>query len=248
MNDRGDSYNVRSVERAVAVLGAVAAAHGPLKLSQIASRSELSVPTTFRLVRTLEGANLLISGDDGKYGLGSMVLELSEAFIRNLDLPTIAKPFLASVRDKVRESTSLTLRSGDMYFHATIVESDHTLRRVPNIGRQRLLHLSPGGLIFLAFDSEGDINKYIARIGLGSREVWLKKMLSQIREQEYAEAIEQDGLAKIAAPVRSHEDVVRAGIYVSGPSTRFGSDGDGSWLAAARDAASELSRVLGRKA
>lgn len=248
-----DSYNVRSVERAITLLSTVADAHGPLGLTEIASRSGLSVPTAFRLARTLESANLLVNGDGGKYRLGARVLELSFAFVRNLDLPSIAQPYLAAVRDQVGESTSLILRSGDTYFHAAIAESQQTLRRVPNIGRPQLHHVSPGGLIFLAFDSEGEIDQYISRNDLKSHDsrmpsdaLSLKKMLSRIRKQDFADSIDRDGLAKIAVPVRAHDDVVRAGIYVSGPSSRFRAEGRSSWLAAAQESAKQISRELGR--
>src|SRR5262245_53038575 len=108
-------YGIRAVERAIGVLGVLAASAAPLSLTAIALRAELSVPTTFRLLRTLEAQRLVSADEHGRYALGSRVLEFGHAYVRQLDIVAVARPFLVAARDRVNETAVLGVRSGDSW-------------------------------------------------------------------------------------------------------------------------------------
>jgi DNA-binding IclR family transcriptional regulator len=68
---------IRSVSRALRVLESVGASPRGLTVKQIARRCELTVATTYHLVRTLAYEGYLVRRDDGTYGVG---LEVSDRY------------------------------------------------------------------------------------------------------------------------------------------------------------------------
>jgi len=68
---------IRSVSRALRVLESVGGTPRGLTVKQIARRCELTVATTYHLVRTLAYEGYVIRRDDGTYGVG---LEVSDRF------------------------------------------------------------------------------------------------------------------------------------------------------------------------
>src|SRR4051812_740709 len=89
-----DTYGVRAVGRAASVLAAIAQSDGPQTLTAIAARAQLSVPTVFRLLRTLQQEGLVMPHADGGYCLGFRILEFAHALVRQLDIVVIARPHL----------------------------------------------------------------------------------------------------------------------------------------------------------
>ena len=68
---------IRSVSRALRVLESVGATPRGLTVKQIARRCDLTVATTYHLVRTLAYEGYLVRRDDGTYGVG---LEVSDRY------------------------------------------------------------------------------------------------------------------------------------------------------------------------
>src|ERR1700753_4018318 len=97
---------IRSVSRALRVLESVGGTPRGLTVKQIARRCELTVATTYHLVRTLAYEGYVIRRDDGTYGVG---LEISDRF-REL-VEAFKAP--ASVIDRLRRSA---LESGYSHY------------------------------------------------------------------------------------------------------------------------------------
>jgi DNA-binding IclR family transcriptional regulator len=68
---------IRSVSRALRVLESVGATPRGLTVKQIARRCDLTVATTYHLVRTLAYEGYVVRRDDGTYGIG---LEISDRY------------------------------------------------------------------------------------------------------------------------------------------------------------------------
>ena len=70
-------YNIRSVDRALAVLDCYDLEHTSFSLVELGKKIELSASTTLRLVTTLENRNYLFRNpDNGRYYLGSRIAQL----------------------------------------------------------------------------------------------------------------------------------------------------------------------------
>jgi len=70
---------IRSVSRALRVLESVGATPRGLTVKQIARRCELTVATTYHLVRTLAYEGYVVRRDDGTYGVGLEISDASES-------------------------------------------------------------------------------------------------------------------------------------------------------------------------
>ena len=252
---KSDAYGIRAVERAADVLGALAESDHPQTLSAIAARAGLSVPTTFRLLRTLQDRGLVMPySESGKYALGFRLLELAHALTRQLDIIAIARPYLAAVRDQVNETTGLIVRTGDSWAHAAHVEALHSVRRVLDIGETSPLYAGCAGKVFLAASSDDEIDEYLRRTPLVPLSPTtptdprvLREQIASVRAQGFAESMNERGAggAGIAAPIRSHDGRVIAALEISGPADRYTAETRAAWIEAATLAASRISAALG---
>jgi DNA-binding IclR family transcriptional regulator len=249
------AYGIRAVERAADVLGALAQADRPQTLSAIAAGAGLSVPTTFRLLRTLEARGLVMPhAEAGKYTLGFRVLELAHALTRQLDIIGIARPLLVAVRDRVNETTGLIVRTGDHWAHAAHVEALHPVRRVMDIGETSPLYVGCSGKIFLAAAGDAELDEYLRRTRLvplspntPTDPRVLREQIAAVRAQGFAESINERGAGGvgIAAPIRAHDGRVVAALEISGPADRYTPETRAAWIEAATDAARRISEALG---
>ncbi len=250
-----EAYSVRAVERAADVLDALAQSDRPQTLSSIAERAKLSLPTTFRLVRTLQQQGLVMPAtEDGRFVLGFRVLELANALMRQLDIVGIARPLLNAIRDEVNETVSLAVRSGDYHVHAAQAEAAHPLRRVLDIGERVPLYAGCSGKLFLAAAADAEIEHYLTRTELlplsdttPTDPELLREQIALVRSRGFAESVNERGFggAGIAAPVRAHDGRVVAALEIAGPITRFTPYAREQWIAFAMSNAAELSRSLG---
>jgi DNA-binding IclR family transcriptional regulator len=126
---------IRSVSRALRVLESVGGTPRGLTVKQIARRCELTVATTYHLVRTLAFEGYVIRRDDGTYGVG---LEVSDRF-REL-VEAFRAP--ASVIERLRKSAQ---ESGYSHFIGRFVNGRIALTAVAEGPRSPYLEdLVPG--------------------------------------------------------------------------------------------------------
>ena len=255
---KNETYGVRAVERAADVLAALAEVDQPQTLSAIAARAELSIATTFRLVRTLQDRGLVMpKGELGRYTLGFRVLELAHALALQLDVIAISRPFLAAVRDEVNETTGLTVRSGDHWAHAAHVEAYQPVRRVMEIGERAPLYAGCPGKVLLGAASDADIEAYLERTtfvafspATPTSASVLREQIAAVRAQGFAESVNERGFggAGVAAPIRAHDGQVVAALEISGPADRYTAETRARWIKAAVQGAQRISSALGFRA
>jgi len=120
-------------------------------------------------------------------------------------------------------------------------------------GRRTPLHSTSAGKIFLAYMSEVEVERVLAK-GLPRttpRTVTdpadMRYQLERVREQGYATSFEEmeEGTNAIAVPITSPKDEVIAAIGVVGPSYRFTPERAMSHLDVIRSVAREVSHRLG---
>lgn len=99
--------NVRSVERIFDLLEILAEARAPLGLTELAESTSLSKTTVHRLMQTLCNRGYAEKTDDSKYFLGTKIIELASYHIENLELHTIARPFLADLYSEYKLTVHL---------------------------------------------------------------------------------------------------------------------------------------------
>lgn len=254
---KDDVYGVRAVERAIGVLAALAASETPRTLTQIAARVGLSLPTTFRLLRTLQGQRLASIDETGRYTLGARTLEFSHAYLRQLDIIAIARPFLVAARDRVNETVGLAVRSGDNWVPITSVQANQSIRRVMQPGEPTPLYASGIGKLLLSGETEAEIEAYIARTNLVPFSATtvvdpdvLRAQIREIRARGHSVSVNQRGAGGvgISAPIFDHDGRIVAAMTIGAPVSRYSPAIEEACIAAAREAARGISAALGYQA
>jgi DNA-binding IclR family transcriptional regulator len=250
-------YTIRSIERAVSVLEVLARADHPKSLSRIASAAELSVPTTFRILRTLQGQDLVAwHAEESEYGLGLRVLELAQGLLRQLDVVGIARPFLRSVRTALDETTALVVRSEDQWVCIAHAEAAQPLRSVVQVGERLPLYAGSAGKLFLAAMSEPELEEYFARTEFVAFSETtptdpgeIRRQIEEARLNGFAESVNQRGAggAGVSAPIYGHDERLVAAFSVSGPMTRYTPEARERWVEAVLASARDISRALGAR-
>lgn len=250
-----EPYGIRAVDRAVTVLGAIAASDRPRTLTEVAADAGLSVPTTFRFLRTLQAAGLVMSqpGSDGRYTLGVRILDFAHALLRQLDIVAIARPFLLAARDRVDETICLPVRNGDAWVALDVVEPMQPVRQVINRGEGSPLYASGAGKVLLSGEPDEEVEAYIARtplIPFSAATVTdpdvLRAEVRAIRARGYWTTINERGTggAAACAPVRAHDGRCIAVVLIAPPASRFDDRLRDACVEAAIDAARGISEAL----
>lgn len=112
---RGGLGTVRNAVRLLELLG-----EGPAyqQLSDLAERSEMSLPTVHRLLRSLVLADLAVQDpQSSRYGLGPELTRLSAHYLTRLPLVGALAPYLSQLRDELGTTLYvMTLVRGEVVY------------------------------------------------------------------------------------------------------------------------------------
>jgi len=218
----GRGVAVRSMQRVVAILEAVAASRGPATAARVSAETELSISTVSRIMRDLAEEQMLDRLDDGSYLLGSRMFKLVRDAREGGDAMATIHRVLAELRDRTGETASLHVRRDDTRVCIASVDSRHELRRVVPVGDAIPLVGTATGHVLMAELSAAEQTALIDRARATSSRV---ELLGRLREAaENGWAVQADGLISgvtgVAAPVRVGGRIVAA-VTLSGPTTRM---------------------------
>jgi IclR family acetate operon transcriptional repressor len=222
---RPATRQVGSVQRAVAILDALADGGPELGTNEIARRTGVNASSISRLLATLTDAGLVQHlPSTGRYRLGVRILHLARAARHDLDLRAVARPLLEELAALSGETVTLSLPGEHDVLTVDFVQSSRSVRSVAEIGRNSVAHATATGKVFLAWGGhlpEGELTAYTDDT-ITDRRV-LEATLSTIIRQGYAIAVrERDhDLSAVAAPVLDRDQRLTAVLGIQGPATRF---------------------------
>lgn len=216
--------SVRAVDRALDILMAFTATDYELTAGELLKRVDLSRPTLYRLLSTLEQSGFLISdGEPQKFRLGPSVAHLAHVWTSSLDINGIAQPMMRRIWETTGETVALFVPQGADRLCVAEIPSLQPLSFKRGVGYKERLALGASGRAILAFrDEEPNQLKKLTegiKIGLGDYE----KELEMIRHRGYAISREEliAGAVAIAAPFFSGNGQAAGSIGVFGPSVRM---------------------------
>lgn len=216
--------NVRSVDRIFDLLEILAEARAPLGLTELAERTSLSKTTVHRLMHTLCNRQYAEKTDDSKYFLGTKVIELASYHIENLELHTIARPFLADLYSEYKLTVHLGKVVGDKVIYVELMDHKN-LRKNYEDGIGVPAYTSSIGKCLLAAMSGNELDEMLFRHPLTrytpktiTDPVEYKKHLMQVRRQGWALDDEEylTGRRCIGAPIYDFTGAAAACVSVSG--------------------------------
>ncbi|AHH19915.1 transcriptional regulator, IclR family [Nocardia nova SH22a] len=223
---------VQSVQRAVQLLEALAAAQSPQTMQSLALKLGCSPSTAHRIAVTLAQGNLLeFNPLTKRYSLGVGIAKLAQRRAEQNDLSSIAQPFMDALREKVLETTSLWTRVGDSKVCVACSDGSYTIRQYLQIGtRVPMADLSAGSRVLLADDRPESVRALVSN--------WYPDMTNDaisdfvasaaavrtaglsLVPEENANRVHPD-VATMAAPVFDSSGTIVAALVVAGPVTRF---------------------------
>jgi len=225
-----DRYVVDVVDRALTVLELLGDAGQPLSLLEISRRLGLVKSTGFRLLCTLEHRGYVERVDgNGRYQLGSRVLQFGRGAMTNRPLSEVALPHMRRLLERFGETLNLgVLRDGEVMY-LEMLESPHSFRMAARLGSRSPVNSSALGKAMTAYLADEEIVQIMRGRGLPaltsktitSPAAW-KRELARTRARGYSEdngETEPDASC-IAAPVFGADGRVVGAISLSGPASR----------------------------
>lgn len=246
---------VKSAERAVKILEAVAQARGGLTHTEMCHALRIPSGSLTPLLNTLRSLGYLLLDPSGKkYMLGPSVLVLARRYQEELDIVQIGQPFLTELVRVTGEAAAITIENGN---HSTVVAKVNSPLPVSpslKLGDSAPLYAGASGKIYLAFRSDEEIRRYLSTVVLKPLtpktpvhpdKIWRELMAIREGGLSYSREYIFEGVTAVAAPVRDFSGKVVATFILSAPSSRMGAEKEELVEKALREAAAAFSEKLG---
>lgn len=252
--DPARARGVQSVDRALDVLELLAAAPGPLGVTEVAREVGLAPGTAHRLLGALVGRGWVRQDEGRRYAVGPAARRLGDAAAGRL--AALAAPSLRAAVEATGETANLAALEGSVMVYLAQSPSPHTLRIFAEVGRRVPLHSTAVGKVVLAGLGPAALGALLDRVGplpaprtphtLATVED-LGAELDRVRGQGYALDDEEQelGVRCVAVPVGAGPGADLA-LSVSGPTERLTRERARAAVPALRRVASDLAgRVAG---
>lgn len=229
---------VQSVERAFAILGALA--DGPVGVTEVAERAGLPKSTAARLLASLarEGVVEQVPGET-RYRLGARLATLAAGLNGVRSIASVARPTLQALAERAGEAAGLSVSDGDLAHYIDQVDVPNPVSIRDWTGYRAPLHAVSSGQVLLAFRPvaaverylEGPLERFTARTPTEPDAI--RARLRAIRRDGYTWAFEEfdEGISSVAAPIADATGEVIAAVHLHGPSYRFPPPGEADALA-----------------
>lgn len=241
------------LDRAILLLGTLAAEARALSVTELASLCSYPVPTVHRLVAQLESRRLV------KRALGSKKVLVGPALVQLGIAATDAAmksdqvhQILVNLADRLGEHCHLGHRSADeiVYVDAARAKPSAGLQFEP--GRRAPMHCTSIGKIYLAELADAELDRWLSHARLQKlapativSKRKLKSVITEVRANGWAASNEEavPGVVGCAVPVRLNSGPLLAGLGVSVPSARTSFSRLRSFVPLLHEAARQIART-----
>jgi IclR family transcriptional regulator, pca regulon regulatory protein len=221
--DRAGDNIVRSLERGLAVIGALGVPGPGRTATDVAGELGLSRATTYRALGALCRLGL-VRHDAGRFALTPKVLELGYRQWSGLDLAEIAKPHLEELLEQTGEACSVSVLDGDRILAVAGAAPARLVGVAATAGTRLPAYATSQGRVLLAALSPDELSAHLSRVQLRpltratiTNGDALASMLERVRRSGWS-LVDQElepGLRTIAVPIADARGVVAAtGIVV----------------------------------
>jgi len=225
------SDGLQSLQAAFRILDELAAARGPVGVSELARTLGELKPRVYRHLSTLKGLGVVSQdGKNGGYSLGSRLFSLGEAALEQFDLRLIAAPFLTRLRDQTQQTAILSVPANGEPIVVSCVEYLDRLSIASRPGNRPPPHCSSQGRVALAFSHESAFKRVLGRKltaftqhSLTDRQQ-IEERLRVIRERFFEDAADEVrlGINALSAPLFRDSDEFIGIMGIVGTSAQIG--------------------------
>lgn len=210
--------------RALALLAAFDEHHRVLRLSELATRAGLPVPTAHRLVAELTEWGALSRRPDGRYRIGRRLWDLGMLAAVQADLQEVASPFLHDLYAATLATVHLAVRVDDQVLYIDRLGGHSSVPVVSTIGSRLPMHATGVGKVLLAYAPEDIQRRVLSDLTRITPHTItepgrIHRQLARVREEGFAVTSEEMsmGAASVAVPVLSRNERVVAALGVVVP-------------------------------
>lgn len=215
--------SVRAVDRALDILLAFKGVDSSLTAAELLRRVDLSRPTLYRLLHSLEHKGFVVSsGDPQQFRLGPAVAQLAHVWTASLNLADLAQPAMRRVWEATGETVALFVPEGLMRLCVAEMPSQQALSFRRGIGYRERLALGASGRSILAQVQDSvDLKAHAAGLKLDFK-AW-RAELEKVRQRGYAVSRDEliEGAVAVAAPIFHGTGQVAGSLGIFGPSVRL---------------------------
>lgn len=216
---------IEAVERAVAVLDALAAAR-ELGTNELAREIGVHASSVSRLLATLEAGGLVVRiAETGRYRLGLRLAELGHVALGGFDLRELARPHLRALVARTGETATLSVPGEGEAITIDFVQSPQFVASIARLGRPSIGHATAVGKVMLAFGGGEATGGSLQRFTEATitEPAQLAREIERVRDQGWAAARSErePDLNAVAVPVRGGTGDLVAILGLQGPGPRF---------------------------
>jgi len=249
-----DKYLLSSVYNALEILDLLSE-HKELGLTEISNKLQLGKASVFRMLYTLEKKKYVYKTTDAKYRLDIKFAHYGQKVLKRDNNINVIRPYLKELRDKNNETVHMSIL--DISDYNIIImdkeQSNSTIQMASRIGEKLPSYCTAMGKVLLASNLDEELENKIFSLKLEKRTDntitdpnELIKMLKKVKEQGYAEDLEEseEGLVCYAVPIKNISGKTIAAISFSGPSARMRQKKD-QLIKSIKETAEEISKSMG---
>jgi DNA-binding IclR family transcriptional regulator len=247
-----------AVERALAILEAVALESEGLSNAEISRKLQIPKSSASYILRTLEKQGYLNRNPEtGKYRVGLKVLSLSRGALTGIDVREVALPIMRHLMEKTNLTCHLAILDGPDAVYIEKVEPQGFIKMDTWVGRRMRVHATSVGKALAAHIPQERLEKILAERGMEKRTAKtittvprLLKDLEKVRHQGYAVDDEENNIGArcLGAPIFSQDGAIEASIGLSGTINQVNAQTMPRIVEALKDAARHISMGMGYRA
>jgi DNA-binding IclR family transcriptional regulator len=228
-----------------------------LGVTRVARELDLSKAVVHRILQSLTGRGLIAyDAATREYRLGPAAAALGGRALRDSDLRSAALPQLVDLRDRLRETATVSAKVHGGRVYLDQVVGTHEITMSVEIGRRFPLHAGSSGKCMLAFAAADEIDAVLSGALPSLTPATLTDAdelhaeLDRIRERGYAASAgeRQADAGSVAAPVFGPSGDVVGAVSVCGPRFRVTDEFVAATAPEVVEAASRVSARLADRA
>lgn len=215
---------MKTVDRITKLLEFLSEYRDGIGINEISESIDLPLSTTHRMLSALKKNDYVCQDKLTKrYKLGIRILSLATNMINNMDIVKIARPIIEDLSIKYGQLVFLSVLENNRVICVDMVNYSKIMKFYVRIGSNMPVHCASASKVIVANLEESrindilkseDIKKYTTNTKVEIDEI--KKELSMIRQQGYAECKEELelGVNAFAIPIYGRDNEVYASITI----------------------------------
>ena len=240
--ESADQQGVRSVQRALGILGLLTDDRPTVSIRTIVEETGLAKTTVLRLVSTLEQSGLLWATGRG-YMAGPGLWRWAHLARRSWELPPETQRDMRELAARHRETVNMYVVRDIYRVCVAQQESPQPLRHVVQVGDELPMWAGASSKVLLRDATDGLLERIAGQSPHGPQHAaTMRAWIGETTVQGYGESHgeREAGLSAVAVPILGQSGSVVAALALSGPTVRFSPDRVTAFAADLRQIAAQM--------